>query len=379
MIILAAAIILSLNSSGIIGKAKEATTKSDEANLKEAASIKLAEYELAKQLGELANPNQTAAQYVKEKLQGEMDVSGLAITSEGEILTGLTEIAVKFVEAGVEIGAEVTGYVLDNSEDAKTYPTSGNENTCDPDTYEETDPQKATLTRDNAITWRYFGIDEKGEATIVGSITSASPKMTLGGKGGYLNGPQELKDACEAMYSGTMGTGRSITIEDVTRVLEYTGERGSYYSAKSYDYTPTKEPLTIGEIISKYGEPALTSTEIPEEGKNINTYKANYYYINKTDDASEYNTAMQNLIYPGSTTDLTTYYWLASPCVNAYFDDDYASFSVRFVDSLDVRATCMFDSYGSSGYDTYAVRPVVSLSSDIQMTYSNGVVALSAN
>jgi len=46
MIILAAAIILSLSSNGIIGKANQAVSDTNKSNLKEAATIALAEYEL---------------------------------------------------------------------------------------------------------------------------------------------------------------------------------------------------------------------------------------------------------------------------------------------------------------------------------------------
>jgi len=42
-----------------------------------------------------------------------------------------------------------------------------------------------------------------------------------------------------------------------------------------------------------------------------------------------------------------------------------------------VVAYYMFGSYGVSYYDSYAVRPVVSLSSDIQMAYDGTTVTLS--
>ena len=88
MIILAAAIILSLNSSGIIGKANDATAKSNKANMLEAANMAYSEYELAKQLGELTPSNKTADEYVKEKLGAQFtaeELETISIISDGTI------------------------------------------------------------------------------------------------------------------------------------------------------------------------------------------------------------------------------------------------------------------------------------------------------
>jgi len=362
MIILAAAIILSLNSSDIIGKANEAKTSSDAASKKAAASVLLAEYELAVVNGETTK---TPNEYVKEGLEAQgIDASDMFITEDREILVGLSKVAVAFSEAGVKIGDTVTGYTLSQDASAKTYITSGNENTCGEYSLRETDPQPATITRDESITWKYFGIDEKGEALIVGSVTSTTPNIILGGKGGYLNGPQELNDMCEAMYSSNMGIARSITIEDVTRVLEYTGERGSYNDP----YIPMAKAKTINEIAEEIGYDMSNFYDTtPEEGKEIGEYKSDYYTINKTNDAREYNTEMADLIYPSYG------YWLASPCVYAKFrsntTSNYAAFGVRFVGSADESAFSVFTSLGSSDWDAYSARPVASLNSTVKVAY----------
>ena len=383
MIILASAIILSLRSSGIIGRANEAKTKSDAATKREAAAIKLAEYELGVQMGDIDGGAISANDYVKAELEKDgIDTSDMVVTAGGEIQVGLSEVAVALVEAGAKIGDTVTGYVLSTATEAKTVSTDGSENTCDPEDYVETDPIPATgIARDESITWKYFGIDENGEALIVGSVTSTTPKITLGGKGGYLNGPSTLKTICETMYSSEMGTARSITIEDVTRVLEYTGERGSYYDPDTYEYTPMAKAKTINEIAAEIGyDMSNFSSSTPESGKEIGEYVADYYYINKTADASEYNTEMQNLIYPGSTTTnptLTGTYWLSSPCVYANFYGSFAFFRVRCVYSTSVDAFNMFNSYGNSDYNSSAVRPVVSLSSNVQVAYDGTTITLS--
>jgi len=375
MIILAAAIILSLNSSDIIGKANEAKTSSDTANKKASASVLLAEYELAVVNGETTK---TANEYVKEGLTAQgIDASDMFITEDREILVGLSKVAVAFSEAEVKIGDTVTGYTLSQDASAKTYTTNGKENTWDPDEEIETDPQPATITRDESITWKYFGIDKNGEALIVGSVTSSSPNITLGGKGGYLNGSSTLKTMCKAMYSSTMGTARSMDMDDVTRVLEYTGPRGSYdiWLDDEYEYKTVKTMTakTINEIAKEKGyDMSNYSSYTPEDGKYIGTYKADTYIIDKIADANDYNTEMTNLVYTGTTS-----YWLASPCVYACFVDDYAYFGVRYVGSTRVDACSMFISTGDSSYGEYAVRPVVSLSSNVQVAYDGTIVTLS--
>ena len=372
MIILAAAIILSLNSSGIIGKANQAKEESNSVTLLEAASLKLTEYKLAVSEEDI-DPNVISAnKYVKDELaKDNMDVTSLAITEDGEILTGLSEIAVKFVEEGVEIGNTVVGYTLNTSGASKSYTTTGKENTCDNTLYEERDPQPATITRDENITWKYLGIDEAGNILIVGSITSDSPEINIGGKGGYLYGADELNSVCKALYSSNMGTARSINIEDVVRVLEYTGDKGGYRSSVDREQITTKNPLTIGEIILQKEEPELTNTQTPD-GKDINTYESNHYSIGIT--SSQYNTEMTDLIFTDSSN---IWYWLASPSVYTYFDEDKASFLMRTVNNQNVDAYFVFDSDGISDYNPMRIRPVVELSSDIQIdSYDGSIVTI---
>ena len=99
--------------------------------------------------------------------------------------------------------------------------------------------------------------------------------------------------------------------------------------------------------------------------------------MSKTNDAKEYNTARTDLVYPATAnTKLTTTYWLSSPCVGAIFDYGYAGFYVRYVYSDDVNAYYMFDSYGNSEGYGYALRPVVQLTSDIQVTYNGTTAAI---
>ncbi len=105
MIILASAIILSLNDTNIIGRAEEARTLSDNTNKRQAANIALGEYLLEKEL----NPNieQTAEQFVMEKLAAQgIDTTNIAVAGN-KVIVGSGASAIK---QGVNIGEYVVYY-----------------------------------------------------------------------------------------------------------------------------------------------------------------------------------------------------------------------------------------------------------------------------
>jgi len=357
MIILASAIILSLRSSGIIGRANEAKTKSDEATLREAASIKLAEYELGVQMGDIASTI-TSSEYVKEELEKDgIDTTGLAITSDGSIQTGLSEIAVKFVEAGVKVGDTVTGYDL-SSNLVTSHTTDGKEN-------RET---AQTVARGTELAWKYMGMDKNGEVLIVADSVGNLSTMQLYEAGGYLNGPAALDTACEALYSSDMGKARSMDWEDVTRLLEYAGHQGTYYDADGNE-VKTEKALTIGEIETKLG--TTLSERLTPDGSDIANFKSNYVKLPKTSTDIKAGDTEKSLVYQ------STEYWLSSTCVEANFRDSMAYFRVISVNGTVVWSESLFSSEGEPCDTSYAVRPVVTLTSNIQMAYDGTNVTLS--
>ena len=152
-----------------------------------------------------------------------------------------------------------------------------------------------------------------------------------------------------------------MNIDDVNNILGYTGEKGAYYDSANYYYTPTKEVKTIAALESELG--TTLSNRTTPDGKDLGTYYSDCYYINKTSDVKEMkNPGNVDLVYSAKNT-----YWLASPCVDARFARGYAIFHVRCVSSAGVNAVSMFDSVCNSYCNAYAVCPVVSLKSNIQL------------
>jgi len=124
MIILASAIILTLSSNGIIGKANRATDLSDTTNLREAVNLALSEYKLGVQSGDIIS--QSKEDYVKEKLtkQGFTDeqIEMVKIGSDGKAYIYQEPVIPEgFIASSVSTEDEVSeGLVIYEGEDEVT-------------------------------------------------------------------------------------------------------------------------------------------------------------------------------------------------------------------------------------------------------------------
>ena len=366
MIILAAAIILSLSNSGIIGKANKAKTDTDISNAKDLVAMAHADWMLDEaKIKENDSTITSFSNYAEKKLQeagykvgaGE---GAYTVTEDGEVYTGLTETARAGITAGIKIGDEVKYSAMLTE---KSYTTDGSERTS---TGAADSTKTQTVKTNTSYTWKYIGLGEDGSLLIAPDMTGIIVpfyKLTLADKGGYLNGLKMLNTVCDALYTvAGKGKAQSMNIELVNKLLEYNGPKG-YYCDMIGSHVETAEPLTIGEIDKKLGTSLGTSTTTPD-GKALGTYYADYYKIIKSRITKD--TVKQNLVYQANE------YWLASPCVVAFFSRGYAYFSVSYVASTNVDAYPLFKSNGNTDSWAYAVRPYVSLTSNIQKTIENG-------
>ena len=370
MIILAAAIILSLSNSGIIGKANKAKTDTDISNAKDLVAMAHADWMLDEaKIKENDNTITSFSNYAEKKLQeagykvgaGE---GAYTVTEDGEVYTGLTETARAGITAGIKIGDEVKYNAVLTE---KSYTTDGSERTS---TGAADSTKTKTVKTNTGYTWKYIGLGEDGSLLIAPDMTGTigdDYKLTLGNKGGYINGPKMLNTVCDALYTVEgKGKAQSMNIELVNKLLEYNGPKGTYYDTND-KAVETAEAMIIAELETKFNC-KITRDYVPE-GKDLGEYKADIYYINKTKHASRItkDTVKQDLVYQANTS------WLASPCVEAWIGLKDAGFLVRCVSSTYVGTHGMFSSKGGfDPVDTYAVRPYVSLISNVQKTTENG-------
>ena len=100
------------------------------------------------------------------------------------------------------------------------------------------------------------------------------------------------------------------------------------------------------------------------------TLKKNYWY--KTMSVNDFDGDSKEMYYKlfinNGEKNYNTY-WMSSRCVSAY--SDYAFFYVHDVNSGDVDAAALFNSFGGSS-DGYAFRPCITLNSNVQVTSGNG-------
>ena len=353
------AIILSLSNSGIILKANKAKTDSDNANLKEYVNTLKAEWELMTAEERTESGSATFEDYANSKL--EKNGYKVKLLEDGS-LVNISEETTK-----IKLGDIIKGYTVT----ATTYKTDGSEQGL---TGKADSTKTQTVETNTDVTWKYLGLNENGKIEIIADLSSSNTvdinsKITLSEKGGYLNGPRILNEACKKLYSvDGVGTARSMDIDDVNKILGYTGEKGAYMDSHN-NYVPTQNALTIGEIESKLGMTLLERST--PDGKDLKTYYSDYYTINKGSDLDKMaNPENVELVYNSKNA-----YWLASSCVYADFLGGYtyisgggAGYNVRDVGYSNVGASMLYNSDNGKRTVTYAIRPIVELDSSVSLT-----------
>ena len=333
-----------LGQNGIVTKAKEARDKTEQAKQNDLASMD----QVVKDMDDILNDN---------------GISG------GDDTPTETKTLVEAFNAGeLNIG----DYVEYKPTAGQTYTSATDENGWADQTY----------TVDTTTTWRVLGLSDDGSQVL---LTSGSPikknmnasstkhwdkdpYLYMKGAYAYVNCEKMLNDIC-AIYSTDLGIARSMTIEDINKAcgvkvegntvylesdanktnIDGMGVLGNTYTYKSSDYTPEsyidgKKNATAGETVTSTGY---------------------HYDITSMTGTKIGNTTLGSLLFD-KTTDDDNYakaYWLASPGVGV--NSSYAGFGPGYV--VDVAGTggSSFDSNDYWLANILAVRPVVSLKSDV--------------
>ena len=388
MIVLAGAIILSLNNSGIIGKANQAVKDMEETTVRELAQIAWGEAyaDGIRTVEDLADGTKGFETRIKEALEkNKIDPDNylLNITTKGVTAKQLDKAWIKegfTVVRGdkvVEIGDIVN--------------------------YDET--VGGTKTGLTNVDWKVLGADEDGNLLIM-SASAVKTSHRLGydstdttteakleeSQNDWLNGAAELDAVCEpyGYGKGVVGKTRSVRIEDVDAVTGYDKTRFSkgtlhqYGNVTMYTYNKSVQPAYNGTnklsgILGtahdngfyyydgkqfKHITDLLTGTT----GNVFATLKSDVYAYSAPDLTTinkETNTKAYEMIFG----DDDTYYWLASPYVDTTVNR--VAFGFLCVSSGFVTLNGLWYSTGSTYYGERGVRAVVTLSSDIQLTGSS--------
>ena len=335
-----------LGQNGIVTKAKDARDKTEQAKQNDLASMD----QVVKDMDDILNDNGT---------------------SGGDDTPTETKTLVEAFNAGeLKIG----DYVEYKPTARQTYTSATDENGWADQTY----------TVDTTTTWRVLGLSDDGSQVL---LTSGSPikkdmnasstndwdkdpYLYMKGAYAYVNCEKMLNDIC-AIYSTDLGTARSMTIEDINKACGVKVENNTVYLASDTSKTNIDHAEVLGQTYtytaSDYtpesyidGKKHVTADEEPATGT------AYWYDITSMTSKTigNGNVTLGSLLFDKTGGgDYAKAYWLASPGVHA--DSSYACFGPGYVGEDAGTGYIYFISDGRWRAYRYAVRPVVSLKSDV--------------
>ena len=265
--------------------------------------------------------------------------------------------------------------------------------------------------------FRVMDIDDLGNMTLIGAMTSSDQKIYFTGALGYNNAVYTLNKKCSDLYKDTSKgiTARSIKVEDITdRMIEGTkGEttaastgkkklekyqdeqvaalpKGTYITATDLTKnTVTYKTITnypdifqyeTGGLIDSTATYGVIGQSDSYRGYNGLTILANktpiptnltvpYTYYCVEPDVSDFdNTKGNAAAYENMFFETSTNYWLASRCIGCH--SDRAGFRVRTVGDSYIGAFGLYGSGNGTDGSDRCVCPVVNLPSSVEVTVS---------
>ena len=427
LLILAGVTIATLTGdNGILGKAKTAKTTNDEEKAKEQIKIavmgsygkdgELNYDDLTKNLGQIGIKElPKEASYPLEvtldgvsatiKANGEVNFQGGGYTQTGDTITSPDG---KTMKVGDYVNYDPT---LEANASDLTYTSTADKTGAD-----SNQEFNVATYKSAGYGWRVLGVKDGKIRLIseefIGSGTYADNSRTyytLYGQKVYINGIEELNK-----ISGIFGHGKgaesatSITVEDINEITGYNPETAKYSQGDWEEYG-NKVTYTRGEGT------ALSSNAT--NGKTWSGTQSTFNYYDKTnktfkaltsgsteitstaytygpatlkdgftqpvqgvDENGTYNEVNQMLFGKWTMTADKGYYrsftgtgtepryWLASDCASALSND--VGWGLRYVSNGGVCSNYLCYSDGYERSDSYGVRPVVSLKSDVSLEWN---------
>ena len=354
LLILAGISIMSLTNTGIFGKAQDAKTKSAEAE---------------------ANQKATLDEYETELNKYGADSNGGNVSTLVDMFDETGEI-----EGKLHVGDYIS-YMPDTAStdsiltELGTYSGSSSNTT-------ETLKQEIKTETEEGLNWRVLDV-KNGQVRLI-SATPTTSKITLSGAKGYNNAVYLLDKTCKTLYNNEQlaSKAQNLKIEDIQDYLtydytQYTNsnvDTGKYGGTKEYTSTSYRNypNLFAKEKTGWVDGIQGTELELSEQNEPINETKTTasekikitQTYWDKTMELSDFKKEKYYELFISNGNNYPTY-WMSSRCVHALSDS--ASFRVRSVGSGDVRASRLYYSDDREYSDAFAVRPIITLKSNVQI------------
>ena len=389
LLILAGVTIATLTGdNGILTKATEAKDRTEEGEEEE--KVKLSA------VGALAKDNggEIKEGYLDEELASHFGERGTDYELEGSgpFTVTILESGRSYVidgdgtigEAVKREGIEAGDYVNYTPEVEET--TYGVEK-LGPDITGSSD-NKSAITQDSSMKWKILNIDASGRVDLI-SETPTSQSVYFSGARGYNNGVYVINDICRSLYSNrSLGIeARSLDLKDIEDQMNDAGkEARDNYNKDISSRTQYNHQKTYGSGYNQYPElyarengSGINTETVKTDGIDINTdgYKVpttenssiaekgltttQTYYSMSTPNAYFNDSKFYDIVFKNSNT-----YWIASRGVNCY--PTTVDFILRLVSNYEIRGEDVFDSHGDITNNSYHLRPIVSLGTEIQIT-----------
>ena len=425
LLILAGVTIATLTGdNGILTKANEAKTITNEKDEEEQIEIGYTEYLMADQTGEKVNFEVSEAAVTGK--EGDWIIrfnkTGKEYYFDGETITKVTwkqeEDTITNIETKQTL--KVGDYVdydptLEANASDLTYTSKTDKTGADSD-----QEFNAETYKNAEYGWRILGVSKgklrliSGEFVGAGNYTNGSRTYyTLKGQKGYINGIEEL-NKISAIFGHGKGAEKatSITVEDINGITGYNPETAKYSQGNWNEYgnkvtytrgegSALSSSATNGKTWSRtqgtfnyYDKASKTfkaltsgSTEIESTYYNYVPTQVNSKFLTGevNADGTKNTTSVFQMLFGGTavgsdnltrnfTLRKNQSFWLTSDY--AYAGDCFVSWGLRIVNNGSVSGSTLYYSNGhegESGYDSgssYGVRPVVSLKSDISLEWN---------
>ena len=378
LILAGVTISLLLDENGIIAKSKDARNANRAGAIKEEITLwKADKFAADNGAGSHESMDDFLARLKTRGLISDEDIATIKDTKKlqvGKETIVFPSDAKTLVQAFKDNEIKVGDYLNYNDyvDETKTCTTLTNENGWA--------DQKYTATKNTY--WQVLGLDSTGEKLMLISQSpikkemktddtaeawEKTPYLVLKGAYGYVNCKQILNNV-SGIYSTSLGKARSITAEEINRLIGVTVDyKNETVYANSDPNTNIDEDGALG---NQY--PYKETDYTPESYINS---KANATAGTQTDPATAYwyqwgnlkiEDTLKTILFNGTTSDVNfaKSYWLASPVVDA--DSGCAYFGPGGVADGRVSADiALFDSRGGWFAGSFGVRPVAYLNSEI--------------
>ena len=246
------------------------------------------------------------------------------------------------------------------------------------------------IPQTTGLKWRILNIDEANGTVDLISENPTDTSVYFSGILGYNNGPYLMNEICKAQYSNkTLGVeARNINLLDMEKHLTaagiaarngYTNGVQQYGTTKTYTSNTKYPSLYAGQKGAGVDVAEANASSILQDHTKGNDPYGESKPIAETEPTTDntsgtgnpltvtqtyYNISINSTNYGDAYKVLSnsTWYWVASRCVDTY--SDYAYFGLRFAGTITF-GDYMFYSGGNSNGSGIRLRPVVSLSSSI--------------